>query len=232
MIEIIPAIIPQNFEELTEKMTDVLGSVEIVQIDVLDGVFTKSNSWPYNKVDSEDFRKIIAEEEGFPYWKDLDFEVDLMVSSPVQKIPDWIVAGARRIVVHFESLENPGDFLDKIKEILLSKNSIFYTEIGIAINIETPNSAIYPLCDGIDFIQCMGIKKIGYQGEKFDEEVLLKISDFRERYPELNISVDGGVNLENARDLINAGANRLVVGSALYGSDDIASALEEFQSLE
>lgn len=231
MVEIIPAIIPKSFEDLNDKITLVNGLVELVQVDILDGKLTPSNSWPYNEEGEENFRKIKDEEEGFPFWKDIDFEADLMISDPLSNIQDWITAGARRLVVHFESLERPGEFLDAIREKMLSRSSMFYTEIGIGVHINTRNEEIYPLLSGVDFVQCMGIKKIGYQGEPFSEEVIPKIEDFREKFPELFISVDGGVSLENAEALISAGANRLVVGSALFNSENIEETLQEFQSL-
>jgi len=78
----------------------------------------------------------------------------------------------------------------------------------------------------------MGISKVGYQGEKFNPEVLKKIRAFRANNPEVIISVDGGVNLKNAKSLILAGANRLVVGSALFGNneaEEIADIMREFR---
>ena len=77
----------------------------------------------------------------------------------------------------------------------------------------------------------MGIEKIGFQGQSFDERVLHKVNDLRERFPELIISIDGGVSLETAPLLIKAGANRLVAGSAILKSEDIEKTIKEFQSL-
>ena len=82
-----------------------------------------------------------------------------------------------------------------------------------------------------DFVQFMGIKKIGYQGQEFDTEVLDKISDLRKNFPDTIISVDGGVNFENAQDIVEAGVNRLVSGSAIYESDNIREAITELTNL-
>ena len=75
----------------------------------------------------------------------------------------------------------------------------------------------------------MGIKKIGYQGQPFDEEVLKKIKDLRKKYPDITISVDGGVSFDNYKDLAKAGANKLISGSALYESENIKEAWEEME---
>ena len=82
MSEIIPAIIPKSFSDLTEKLSLVTGLAPFVQIDVLDGKFTPERSWPNISAPDADFVKIIREEEEFPYWEEIDFEVDLMVADP------------------------------------------------------------------------------------------------------------------------------------------------------
>ena len=104
-------------------------------------------------------------------------------------------------------------------------------EIGVALNTTTPIETIKPIISKVDFIQCMGIEKIGYQGEPFDERVLEQISELRKIYPELIISVDGSVNETTAPLLVKAGANRLVVGSAIMNSYDVRETIREFESL-
>lgn len=113
----------------------------------------------------------------------------------------------------------------------MAKDSPLYTQIGLAINIATPNEVLYPLMEQIDFVQFMGISEIGVQGNPFNEEVFAKIEDLRNRYPEHIISIDGGVSLSVAPKLAEAGVNRLVVGSAIFGQENVESALTEFQSL-
>ena len=77
----------------------------------------------------------------------------------------------------------------------------------------------------------MGIAKIGFQGEPFDERVLEKIKDFRDEYVDVTISVDGGVSLESAPRLVEAGVNRFVVGSALWQSNDFEEKINKFKQL-
>jgi ribulose-phosphate 3-epimerase len=231
MVEIIPAIIPKSFGDLKEKMSLVSELVPIAQIDVMDGVFVPSKSWPHMRNPDPDFTAILKEENGFPFWETIDFEVDLMVSNPEQVWQNWLLAGAKRIIVHAESSKNLKGLFDVIKKKLPSEDSLLYTEVGVALNIDTPNEQIYPLIPVVDFVQFMGIAKIGFQGEPFDERVLAKIADLRGKYPNATISIDGGVNKENAVALVKAGVNRLVVGSALFGSENISEELMNFQSL-
>ena len=206
-IEIIPAIMPESFNDLNEKYSRVRDFVNTVQIDVMDGEFVPSKDWPYVGGELE---KI-----------DFDFEVDLMVKNPEEVIESWVEAGAKRVIIHIESTE-------KIEEAFLKIPSD--VEVGIALNTTTPNEEIYPLIEKIDFVQFMGIAKIGYQGQEFDERVIEKIKDLREKYSRVIISVDGAVSLETAPRLIEDGANRLAVGSAIFKSKDIDKTIEQLKN--
>lgn len=240
MTEIIPAILPQDIDDLREKLSLISGIVPMVQIDVCDGKFTPTKTWPYKKGVDETFLRIVGQEEGFPFWDSVDFEADLMTKHPENIIDIWIAAGAKRVIIHIESTPDPLSLFKKIRqEYGHPSESSYGIEIGAALNIDTPNEEVYDFLDNvddegrsaIDFIQFMGIENIGYQGEPFDERVFEKIRGLRERFPETIISVDGGVSLENATELIEAGANRLVSGSAIFESGDAAETIEAFQSL-
>ena len=244
MTEIIPALMPKHFEELEDKLSLVDGLASMVQLDVMDGDFVDNVSWPYvaggkKKGHSEyerHFVDIVAEHEDFPLWETVDFEVDLMISSPENAWRDWVAAGAKRIIIHLESMKDDAALVNLLKEMRAEvpiKESFLHVEIGVAINPSTPNETIYPLIEAelVDFVQFMGIERIGFQGEKFDERVLDKIRDVRTRFPDVTISVDGSVNADTAPELVAAGADRLAVGSAIFapGADenDIAAAMDE-----
>ncbi len=231
MKEIIPAIIPEDFYDLQGKMSLVAGLAPLVQIDVLDGKFTPEASWPYNVEEDKNFLDIVRGEKGFPYWEKIDFEVDLMVEDPFTFWEDWFNAGAKRIIFHIESKTNWETIIAEFKKHSVEKDLPFYTELGFAINIDTPLEKLLPVIAQADFIQCMGIARIGFQGEPFDERVIEKIKEIKKHYPEMTISVDGGVNLDNAGRLVEAGAERLVAGSAIFEDSDISSTIGEFRNL-
>ncbi len=209
MAEVIPAIMPDSFNDLNEKYAQVKDFVSIVQIDVMDGKFVPSKNFPYIQNDENNLSQI-----------DFDFEVDLMVSNPENFIESWVKAGAKRIIIHIESVE-------RIEDVFLKVPSDI--ETGIALNTTTPNEKIYPLIEKINFVQFMGIEKIGYQGQDFDERVLNKIADLRRKFPRVIISVDGGVSLETAPRLVEAGANRLVSGSTIFESSNIKDTIEQLK---
>jgi len=222
-MEIIPAIIPQSFEDLEEKLSLVRGVVPVVQIDITDGKFVSDRSWPYNKDDGEGFDKIKKGEIGLPFWQDFYFEADLMIENPETQIEDFVFAGFSRLVVHLESTNKMDEIIAMARELDV--------EIGIAINIDTSNEVLEEYIDKIDFVQFMGIKKIGFQGEEFDAEVVNKISSLRQKHPDNIITIDGGVSLKNATHLLSAGAERLVSGSAIFESGDTVDAVEKFKAI-
>jgi len=234
MIEIIPAILPKDLDELRDRMAQVSGLAPLVQIDVCDGKFVPSKTWPYVKGGMTEFERITAEDEGFPFWDSLDFEADLMVKKPEEVVDSWIKAGAKRVVLHIESSNKILPLIEKLREEYgTAKDEAFGLEIGVALNIQTPNEEVYEILDMIDeegnsiidFVQFMGIDNVGFQGQEFDDRVLEKISDLRGVYPNIQISVDGGVGFDNAADLISAGATRLISGSTIFESGDIAEAM-------
>ena len=133
MAEIIPAILAKNFEDIEDDLGLILGAASFVQIDVCDGFFVTSKSWPFDSAQGkpdEQFEKIVKQEEGLPYWEDIDFEFDLMVKNPAQKIPDFIAMGASRIVVHLDSADD-----DEIENILDEYSTDEMREFGVEIGI-------------------------------------------------------------------------------------------------
>jgi len=219
--EIIPAILPMDFAELEDKLALIHGFVKTVQIDACDGQFVQNATWPYRKHD-DSFDKMVKEEIGMPGWEDTNFEVDLMANRPEERVEEWISAGASRIVIHAEA---KGD-IDAAIAKLTDK-----VEIGLALNEDTPVETISKYHERIQFVQLMGIDQIGFQHQPFDEKVIGRVREVRLKYPGLPIAVDGGVSFENAAELIDAGADRLVIGSAIFNAENPMDAVEKFKSL-
>ncbi len=219
--EIIPAILPEDFDEISQKVEKIRGHVKTIQIDVCDGRFVTTTTWPY-AADRGDFDRLLHEDEGLPAWQQVDYELDLMVNNAEKVVDSWILVGVSRIILHAEAKID----IDKCIEIMKGR-----VEIGLAFNIDTPIDLISKYRENIDFVQCMGIDEIGIQGQPFDERVVGKVRAIRNAHHGLPIAVDGGVSLESAPLLIAAGADRLVVGSALFKSESIVDTLHAFELL-
>ncbi len=230
MIEIIPAVMPKNFEDLKEKVSQVRGSAKTVQVDFCDGEFVKNKTWPYFDRDSQSLANILEEKEGMPFWEEVDYEFDIMVSNSHKNFDNFLRLGPKRVVFHLEAEGERDSFLEFIESIDVYVRDV--VQIGIAINTTTPVEEIFPFINHIDFVQCMGIEHIGRQGEPHDEKVISHIKTIHEKYPDVAISVDGAVNFDTAGALLDAGATRLVVGSAIFDSINIRETIWEFQNLD
>ncbi|MDE1874697.1 MAG: hypothetical protein KGI79_01145 [Patescibacteria group bacterium] len=232
MTEIIPAILPRSYDELVRGLDIVAGHAPIVQIDICDGAYVPSRTWPYLKGASgstdQIFESVVSQEAALPHWEDVDFEFDLMTRGAHEKIPDFISAGASRIVVHRASVDDA-----ELASIVRDYGDL--VEIGVALmpsdDPATTARSIADIISHIRFVQVMGIEKIGFQGQPWSPRSLDLVRALRAAYPDLVISVDGGETLEHAALAVSAGANRLVVGSALFGSGDFLGTLEAFRAL-
>lgn len=235
MAEIVPALLVPTFREIHDGLDMVASRVSRVQIDICDGQYVPSKTWPYtsNKRDIN-FDALVAQETGLPHWEEIDFEFDLMVSNPMRTIPDFIAIGASRIVVHRGSVSN-----SELDQILAEYGSGSETlsDFGIEIGIAYPPDKtivddIARIRDRIDFVQIMGIEKVGFQGQPFSPHTIETVRAVRERFKDLEISVDGGVTLDTAPSIALAGADFLVVGSAIFGEHDRGDALNAFLEIQ
>jgi len=230
MAEIVPAILPKSFRDLEEKVGIVVGLSKYVHIDITDGTLTERANWPYAK-DNEEFNQIKSEERGLPYWEDLSFEAHLMVKNPEAVYEEWIRAGVERLIIHIESFETSeklSEFLLKLQKHFSLKDSDFGLEVGLAVTFQTPIASILPHVSECNFVHLLSVGAIGGQGYKFEEGIFDKIKELRVPHPEVTIAIDGGVSLENIERLVEAGANRLIVGSAIYAAESPVDALEDF----
>ena len=213
MVEIVPAIIAKDFQELQQKLKLVEPYVSTVQLDVMDGRFVPERTW--NK--PEDLKKIKT---------NLNLEAHLMISEPEKEIEKWIISGVKRILVHFEATKQLEEIVKKVKKDGL--------EIGVVLKLETPVKILDKLqfrSEAIDVIQLMAISKIGYHGHPFDGRVIPKIKSLRRKYPDVKIVVDGGINFQTAKKVAQVGTNILVVGSAIFKSQDIGRAIKELKQM-
>lgn len=222
-VEILPAIMPTDEGDLHEKIALVCQHVSTAQVDVMDGVFVPSVSWPYR---IEDLSKDVT--SGYPLPPcSLEYEIDLMVSDVETEVRRWAKSPAKRFVVHMESIESA----DVLEWIIHTFGQLEGKELALAVGTSFDVGLLEPYIHEVAAIQCMGIDTIGFQGQPFNKKVIESISRLRDMSSNVIISVDGGVNEMTIPDLVRAGANRLVVGSAIFNSDAIPTTIEYLQSL-
>lgn len=221
MVEIIPAILEKDWEEVENKLNLVEGLTPYVQIDITDGNLTPEASW-----DNAEQLKFFMDNNRPSF----SVEIDLMTTDQELQIQQWVGAGASRLIFHFEALSSPGVIFEILEGLEMEMPDAKKVEVGFALNVTTPIEDVYPWLDKINLVQLMGIDKIGFQGQPFDERVLDNIKALRKKSPNTIISIDGGVNFESAPKLIKAGANILISGSSIFKKGDILENIEKLQN--
>ncbi len=233
MKEIVPALLEKDFKEIKNKLAFLKGRVKTVSIDFCDGIAVPNQTWPFASggFEDRDFKKIVNEEEGMPYWQDFDFEFDTMDVHAVENFDIYLQLGPKRIIFYLpaqKDLEEFGQFLEGIDNYVRDN-----TEIGISFRPSDDLELISRLSYKVDFLHCMNSDKVGFQGAgvTFDERVLENVKILKEKLPDIVISSDIGINFENAPRLLKAGVDRLSIGSSIWKAPDPIGALEKFHSL-
>jgi ribulose-phosphate 3-epimerase len=205
MIEIIPAINADNFEEIKQKIKLVEPYVKWIQIDVADGTFTKNTIWH----DPTDLLSLKTK---------LKIEIHLMVDRVEERINSWLLPNVQRIIFHLGASQDPCFVINKIKEA--------GKEAGIAISPSESWTKAMPYNYKADMFQVLAVDP-GLPGQKTKEEALETIKMMREFCKECIIEVDGGMNKETAKRATDAGANIIVAANAVFKNNDTKKNIEE-----
>ncbi len=215
MIEIVPTVVPTSFDDIKVFVARDGAFSQAFHIDASDGVFAPNTTW------------IPQGEEKLPDADRFFYEAHLMLADPEATGNAFAVAGAKRIIVHVETLVSETE----TKRIFESWKNSGAREIGLAILTGTPLEAIDPYIFLCDTVTVMSVASIGKQGAPFDERALGRITDLHARYSELVIEADGGIRGQQIAALVRAGVSRFSIGSVLAGSDDPAQTHKELLEL-
>lgn len=208
-IKIAPSILSADFSRLADEIIKIeQAGADWVHIDVMDGHFVPNLTFGPPVVAA--IRKVTP----------LPFDVHLMVNNPQDLIEPFARAGADIITVHAETAPHLHRLIQTIKE--LGKKA------GVSLNPSTPLSLVEEVLADVDMLLIMSVNP-GFGGQKFIPSAVDKIARLKSMLDERNlivdIEVDGGINAATARQVIAAGANILVAGSAVYGAPDIPQAI-------
>jgi ribulose-phosphate 3-epimerase len=191
---------------MQEEIASVEEHIDAIQLDIMDGRFVENVTYGPEVSQNLNTR--------------LPLDVHLMVVDPENRIKGFIDVGARHVTFHAEAVPERAD-----QERLVAAIRAAGCTAGIAINPTTPFDAV--LTD-VDMVLCMTVWP-GKGGQAFIDDVLPKIRAIRTARPELSIQVDGGVNEETAKACIGAGADNLVIGSALFKAPDRVALLQRIR---
>ena len=203
-IQISPSILSADFSQLgTEIKRLEEGGADMIHVDVMDGHFVPNLTIGPPVIKA--LRKHCS----------LKFDVHLMISPVHKYIEAYADAGADIITIHPEATENLGVSIQAIKD--------FKKKVGVSLNPESKIELISEFLDQIDLVLIMSVNP-GFGGQKFMPEVLNKIKQLKkiqqEKKLSFDIEIDGGINFENCKFAIEAGANILVSGTTVFKSND------------
>jgi len=213
MVKIAPSILSADFSKLGEEIIAVdQAGADYIHIDVMDGHFVPNIT--IGPLIVEAVRPVTR----------LPLDVHLMIENPDQYVEAFAKAGADYITVHVEACRHLHRTIQSIKS--------FGIKAGVVLNPATPVESIQHIISDIDMVLLMSVNP-GFGGQTFIPEVLPKIRKVKEMAEQkglsLEIEIDGGVNPETARQCIEAGANVLVAGSAVYNQEDYKQAISQLR---
>ena len=204
---IIPGILENSAEDINSKLRLVENQAKLIQIDVADGILVEGKSLN----SPEKYAEINSETR---------LELHLMVLDPLIYLESRLV-GFSNILCQVEA-ENIEEFIIKARD--------YGYRVGLSIKLETPNAALDPYLNQIDFVQFMSIAP-GAQGRPFEHKVLEKIKEFKARNPVIETQIDGHMNSETIELVKPLGVDNFIVGSAIFKDENPVQKLQELERL-
>ena len=213
MIKVAPSILSADFSKLGEEIIKIdQAGADMIHIDVMDGHFVPNLTLGAPIVKA--LRTVTK----------LPFDVHLMINNPENLIDDFIAAGADIITIHIEAANHLHRLVQKVK--------ISGVKVAVSLNPATPLNTLEEILPELDMVLLMSVNP-GFGGQSFIPATLNKIARLKEMIDakklKIDIQVDGGINLETAPKVIKHGANILVAGSAVYGSNDIKGTIAQLK---
>jgi ribulose-phosphate 3-epimerase len=210
-----PSILSADFSRLAQEVALVEeAGAQAIHIDVMDGHFVPNISFG-----STVMKSLLGKTR-------LPFDVHLMIEEPDRYISDFVTENTETITVHQEACNHLHRTLQLIKSHGI--------KAGVSLNPSTSPKTLEYIFDELDYVLVMSVNP-GFGGQKFIPSALRKLEELAEMKRRSNknitIAVDGGITLENVREVVGAGANLIVAGSSIFGAEDVTKRVKDFLAL-
>ena len=215
MVELSPSLLSADFYNLENDIEELnrLG-VKYLHLDIMDGNFVPNISYGPGLI-----KKLRPQ-------TDMIFDTHLMIENPEKYIEDFAKAGSDIITIHPESTKHVHRAIQQVKS--LGKKA------GLVLNPHTHESILEYLIDDLDLVLVMSVNP-GFGGQEFIPQSLDKLENIRkiidERNPSCILEIDGGVKVDNVKEVLDAGANLIVAGSGVFNSDGIEANVNKFEEI-
>lgn len=213
MVQIAPSILSADFSNLKDEILKLeKGGADYIHLDVMDGIFVPNITFGAPVI--KNIRK----------FTNIPFDVHLMIDKPERYIKDFVDAGADIITVHQEATTHLHRTIEMIKS--------FGVKAGVALNPATPLETLEYVLDYVDLVLIMTVNP-GFGGQKFIDSTRRKIKKIKRMVTERDLNVlieaDGGIKLDNFREIVDCGLDIIVVGSGIFEADDIVERVRMFK---
>lgn len=212
MVKVSPSILGASLKSIDEVQLklDKISSADYLHVDVMDGDFVPQRTI-FNQAD---IMKVFT--------TNLELEAHLMISDPDRRYLEFMHAGFKRIIFHVEASLHP--------EVTMANIHAWGGKAGLAINPHTSLDRLLPYLSVMDFVLVMGVVP-GKSGQKFMPSMLKRILEIKLYHPEIEVCVDGGVNLSNAEMIVDAGCDVLVADTAIDPSKNTYDIISKLHRL-
>lgn len=195
-VQIIPSLLVDTREEFLKQIRASQEYIDMIQLDIADGEFVPNETWADPNVVKENVQT--------------DIELHLMVENPEKEIERWVpVPQVKRILFHYESNANIERTIAKIHE--------HSWHAGLVLNPDTNIEVVDQFEEDLEDVMFMGVEP-GFQGQELIPEVLDKINNFTDKYPDCFAQIDGSVNKKTLEKIVPTGVDAVCPGSAVFGN--------------